>query len=468
MPNWPSDNKASDSIVAPAASRLWIRVFYKFLGAFLLVIIALGFAVVAFATLDRRQPIPGAIVQIFEKTLNDTLAQGRGSRMQIGQMDLAIAKNLRPTLHLRDMEFFGPAGTHLVQLPELRVVVDLKSALQGQVQLRSLAFVGAQIILERNLQGVFNMVWTQTPLSVSSIAQGAFEVAHAQNIGSLMQVISQSLASPLFENIKSLSGEALSLTFDDKMTGQVWELGDGRLSIQNDAELIGLELGVSVQTKGGTDGQVTINAFLPKNGDEGTLSIMFDAIQAVDLAAQAFPFGWMGTVSAPISGRIAGIFSASGNLRQVEGNLDIGAGFLTRHGTQGTIEFEEVNINFDYDDALKLLKLNDFNIKSKDFQGHGVGQILLPDPTSADLSYSLQLQWDKIGLYPHDVFLAPIAFDGAQMDLRLRVKPFQLEIGQISLQEGGSTYLAQGLCAPRPKDGKPVCVLMWISLPTKG
>ena len=64
-----------------------------------------------------------------------------------------------------------------------------------------------------------------------------------------MQAISQNFASPLLENIKFLSGEALSLTFDDKMTGQVWELGDGRLSIQNDAELVGLELGVSVQTK---------------------------------------------------------------------------------------------------------------------------------------------------------------------------------------------------------------------------
>ena len=195
--------------------------------------------------------------------------------MQIGQMDLAIAKNLRPTLHLRDMAFFGPAGTHLVQLPELRVVVDLKSALQGQLQLRSLAFVGAQIILERDSQGVFNMVWTQIPQSVSSIAQGAFDVVHAQNIRSLMQAISQNFASPLLENIKFLSGEALSLTFDDKMTGQVWELGDGRLSIQNDAELVGLELGVSVQTKGGTDGQVTIHAFWPKNGDDGTLSITF-------------------------------------------------------------------------------------------------------------------------------------------------------------------------------------------------
>ena len=175
MPNWPNDNKASDSIVAPAASRLWIRVFYKFLGALLLVIIALGFAVVALAALDRRLPIPGPIIQSFEKALNDNMAQASGSRMQIGQMDLAIAKNLRPTLHLRDMEFFGPAGTHLVQLPELRVVLDLKSALQGQVQLRSLVFVGAQIILERDRQGIFNLVWTQTPQSVSSVAQAAVE-----------------------------------------------------------------------------------------------------------------------------------------------------------------------------------------------------------------------------------------------------------------------------------------------------
>lgn len=451
MPNWPNDNKASELIVVPAASRFWIRIFYKFLGALLLVIIALGFAVIALAALDRRLPIPGPIIQSFEKALNDTMAQGPGSRMQIGQMDLAIAKNLSPILHLREVKLFDPAGKALMKLPELRMLVDLKSALQGQFQLRSLAFVGAQIILERDSQGVFNMVWTQTPQSVSSIAQGALEVGHAQNIGSLMQAISQNFASPLLENIKSLSGEALSLTFDDKMTGQVWELGDGRLSMQNDAELVGLELGVSVQTKGGTDGQVTIHAVWPKNGDKGTLSITFEAIQAVDLAAQAFPFGWMGTVSAPISGRIAGIFSVSGNLREVEGNLDMGAGFLTQQGTQDTIGFEEARINFDYDDALNLLKLNEFNVKSKGFQGQGVGQILLPDPTSADLSYSLQLQWDRIGLHPHDVFLAPIAFDGAQMDLRLRLKPFQLEIGQISLQEGGSTYLAQGFVRAAPK-----------------
>jgi hypothetical protein len=441
----------NDTIFPSSKQPLKGRLLFKLVGMLLLMCLVVIFAFVGLVVFDKNIRLSNEVTHRFEQTLNHSLAlEGRG-RLTIGHMDIGFSNGWSPKIRLLNVVLLDQDSHPLVDFAELRILINIKAALKGQLKPRALTLVGAEIILQRNAQGAFNLFWTRDP--TKGIASRSAAVSHIDlnNFGTFMHRIAQSFSTPMLEQMSEISGEGLALIYDDQFTGQRWTMGDGRLSLLNMKDQLVIELGASVSTTSGTNGQVVLRAVSVKNGGNSKISVTIDQIEAADLVAQTPAFGWIGVIDAPISGRIAGVFSNAGEINGVEGTLDVGQGMLAPKGMNSEIRFEKAGLAFDYGSKLGVLNLHGLNVQSKMLQLQGRGQIYAPQiEENLPEKYIAQFQLDQFRIDSKGLFEAPIAFDSAQMDLRVNMRPFAIDIGQLSLKGDASHYFAKGKLRATP------------------
>ena len=182
-----------------------------------------------------------------------------------------------------------------------------------------------------------------------------------------------------------------------------------------------------------------------------------DQIAAADLAAQAAPLAFLKVLEAPISGQIFSTLDTAGGLASLEARLAIAAGNLPPSATTKPVPFEEAGLFFSYDPARQRIDLRELTVRSASLRLSATGQAYLsggghlpgvasglPDRVLAQIRFS-RVTFDPVG-----VFDAPVVFDRGALDLRLRLNPFTLDIGQLALQQEGRRLLVSGAVSAQP------------------
>ncbi|MFM2389855.1 MAG: hypothetical protein RLZZ437_1410 [Pseudomonadota bacterium] len=386
--------------------------------------------------------LPAWVVKGVERQITGALPDDLS--VQLGAVEVLVDADWVPRLRVQDMRLLAAGGTRLVSLPEARVVFDPASFAKGEIRPSVLRLTGAQVALRRDRQGRFNLDF------------GAGELAQVDSFAALMDAVEAAFDVQAASALQSIEVTGLTLTLTDDLTGQVWQVGDGRLAIANRPDALAAELGLSLSGAVET-GQVQMSFATTKGNAAAQITAQVTDVAANDLAAQVVPLGFLAALDAPLSGKLEAALNAEGAISTLEGVLDIGAGAITPNAQTAPISFEGATIALAYDPAKAAINITDLNVRSATAAFAATGQLLLqgaafpappapPDGPQVSLpaAFVAQLAMRDIRIDPEGAFETPVTFGEGALDLRLQLDPFRIDVGQFALVEGEQHLLASG------------------------
>ena len=418
-------------------SRTGLRWRLVFLG--LLLALILG----GYSLIGRSLPLPVWVVAEVETRLNRGLAQSLpDAAVALGAVNLTFDTDYVPRLKLDDVRLLKPGGEALLTLPEVGLALDGAALLSGEARVASLRIVGARLAVTRDAEGRLDF----------AMGDGDFS-PKIPKLADLFDLADQMLASPGLAGLTRIEAEALTLRLTDKRSGRVFDLGDGRLRVDNRPEALAAEMAVSLQGGTGLPGRAILQLVSEKSASKARLSVEFNDIAAADLAAQAPVMAPLAALDAPISGRLAVGLSAAG-VEALEGNLDIGPGALRPTEAAQPVAFDRARLAMTYAPQSGEIRLTRLEIASPTLKASSSGHAYLIAEGGARITGALtgalptafvsQISFHDVSIDPEGVFDAPVQFSTGALDARLSLAPFEVEIGQLALAEEGRRLVLKG------------------------
>lgn len=463
MTEAPSDQAAGAAEPAPAPAaaetrRGRVRRRFRRAGraGFVMVLVlgvialTLGFGLLALTGKPIRLPV--WVVAEVEARGNALLARDMpGAALAIGGVEITVDPDWTPRLRLEDLRLLQGQGTTLLALPDVRLVFDATALVTaGELRPRSLRLIGGAVALRRQADGTLDL---QFGTSEST--------PPVKGLADALALVDRALATPFLSRLRRIEAEAASLTLQDAMTGRLWSVGDGRVRLDVRSDEIAAEVGLTLVGGGEAPAQALVTLVRPKGEARLRITAAVDQVAARDIAAQAPILSWLGVLSAPISGRIAAEISDAG-LESLDAEMALGAGALQPDGTARPIPFDRAALRLGYDPSQGRIRLDDLSVESRSLRlkasGHSypldaAGEILKgPLGRRLPTAFLGQVEVAEAQIDPEGLFERPLIFKQGAMDARLRLDPFRLDIGQISLIEERNRRLSlSGYAEVRPE-----------------
>lgn len=408
---------------------------------FLLLVLAL--LVGGYSMIGRAIPLPVWMVAEVETRLNRVLSPSLPDAvLALGGVDLTLDRDFVPRLLLEDVRLLKPGGAALLTLPEVRLSLQGSALLSGEARVSSLRITGARLTIIRDAEGRFDF------------AMGAGEfLPQITRFSDLFELADQALAAPGLALLTRIEAEALTVSLTDQRMGRIYELGDGRLTLENRADALAVELAVSLQSGSERPGRAVVQLISEKGASLARMSAEFNDIDAADLAGHAPLLTPLASLEAAISGRIAATLEAEG-VTALDGELEIGKGALRPTPAAAPVAFDRAAFAMAYDPASGQMRLSRMEVESPTILASASGQSYLIDETGARIkgpltgrlpaAFLTQIAFDNVMIDPEGVFTEPVRFSTGALDFRLGLAPFLVEIGQLSLAEDQRRLVLKG------------------------
>lgn len=406
----------------------------------LFVIVGLIFAALALS--GKPIPMPVWLVAEIEQRANTALAKTMPeAALALGGVEITVDSDWVPRLRLDDLRLLKANGQALLTLPDLRLTLDPGALLKGQLRARSLKVVGAHVQILRDRDGKFDL----------SLGDSGMQ-PEIRSLPELFDAVDRAFASPAAAHLTTIEAEALTLTLQDQGSGRRFDLGDGRLQLENRAAEVAAEVSLSLISSA-TPARAVLTIVSQKTDDQARISAQIDGVAAKDVAALAAPFAWAELLDAPISGEIHTTLRADG-ITALEASLSFGAGALQPSPEVRPIAFDSASMAMRFVPEQGRMDLTALSVQSPTLRVKASGHSYM---TRADGSrifgalarevpdaYLTQLEFSQVMIDPQGLFQEPVEFSHGALDTRMRLQPFSLEIGQLALTEAGRRLSASG------------------------
>ena len=410
-------------------------------------IFAGGFAALALTGTFLRLPV-WAVAEV-ETRINRGLARTMpDAAIAIGTIEIGVDDGWVPRLRLEDARLLHRSGAPVLILPEAQMRFDPQAIAQGEIRPTSLRLSGARIDLKRQVDGSIDILIGGTGLGQP-----------VDSLPALFAAIDRALGTPMFTRLTGIEADALTLTLSDRRSGRVWDLGDGRLRLENRPGELRAELGFTLMGGGGPPAQAQLTVVSAKGAPSARLSATVDGIPSGDLAVLVPPLAPLAAVDAAISGSLQARVEAAG-VTALDAQLDLGAGALKPAPEAQPIAFDRATMKLGYDPSRGRLNLTAFDVESATLRLRASGHTYLTDaegrimtgPLGARLptSFLSQVHISQMQVDPEGLFVEPVRFSEGAIDLRLRLDPFAIDIGQVALVEADRKLTARGMIGAGP------------------
>ncbi|MCB6177169.1 AsmA family protein [Rhodobacter sp. Har01] len=408
-----------------------------------LLVCAVGLAALVLTGRPIRLPV-WAVAEV-EDRINARIGGShlpQGAALSLGSIEVSVERDLVPRIVVRDIRLVEPSGQSLVALPEVRTTLDAGALLTGHLRPGSLRLSGARIAVTRDEEGRIALSLGQ--LSGSPGPRGAAD---------LLDALDRMFSSEALAGLRLIEADALTLTLTDRRAGRVWEVGDGRLVVENKPGALAAELSLTL-LDGATSAQARLAVQTDKADSSARLWAMVDRVASADLAVQAAPLAFLEVVTAPISGRLVGNLDEHGRLSGMEAQLTLGEGSLRVDAAAQPVGFDAAGLALRYLPGRNRVWLDAMTVESDSLRVKAAGSIDLLDaagvPAAAGMlpeALVVQLDFSEAMVDPEGLFAAPVRFSDGVLDLALWLRPFRAEIGQLTLVEGEERLTLRGQIA---------------------
>ncbi len=424
MSNQPSSSPVSKR------KRLWQATKWS-----LLVIVLCVAAIAGAAIYMIRSPlvIPDWLESRIETRLAQDLPQ---TRIGFGEMVLIVDEGWRPRIRFQDVSITNPAGAEFAAFREVRASFSIRGLLKGKIQPRDISLSGVVATLRRDRDG---------RVALSASAGQAPAERRAATVPDLIGQLDAAFASPALARLRSVDLRALTLSYTDLRSERAWTADGGRLRLNREGDT--LRVSADLAVLGGGASVATLAANYASNlGDTAAqFGVTFDGLPAEDIAVQSPAFAWLRVLRAPISGSVRSSIDAEGVFEPLSATLQIGSGVVQPTPNAKPIPFDGLRSYFSYDPGAKLLTFDELSVQSQWVSGRIEGEASLGTDLAGKLStLTAQMRLRDLVANPADIYDAPIAIEGADVDVRVTFNPFHVTLGRMDIKDAETTLNVSG------------------------
>lgn len=363
-----------------------------------------------------------------------------GFQIEFGEVYVVIHKGWRPRISLQDVVLKDETGGVVARLADAEASLAMRPLLQGKVQPKRIALSGAFAKLRRDADGVLSL----------SFGDAAAPVEQAPTMHQLVEQLDNVFLQPNFAALSSVELDAITLSYEDLRKGRVWSLDGGQVQVTRGSEDLRIATSFSLLSGRDVASLVEANYSSTLGSPEASFGISISDLEAEDIAAQSPALAWMQVLRAPISGALRGGIDDTAQIGPVSATLQIGAGVVQPNPSTKPVPFSGARTYFTYVPAEQKLQFDEISVDSAWGSAVAEGTAYLEgveDGVLRDLVAQLQL--NDLRTNPQDLYAEPIAIERANVDLKMQLEPFRLQLGQISVHHQDRILRASGdLTAP--------------------
>ncbi|WP_424979528.1 DUF3971 domain-containing protein [Leisingera sp. S232] len=394
---------------------VWLLALVSFLGA--------GAIYFGIGTrLEAPDWLRGRVETRIEQHLN-------GLQIEFGAIHMVVNKGWRPRVSLQDVVLRHPDGSVFAQLADAEASLAMRPLLRGQIQPKRIALSGLFAALRRNGDGSFAL----------SFADGAVPSRRAASLVELIEQWDSQLQKPVLAALTEVETSELTLSYTDDRLGRGWTLDGGLIGLQRQGSSVSLSSVFSVLSGRGDVGTVEASYASEIGSPEAEFGVLVSDIASEDIAVQSPALGWLGVLRAPISGSLRGGVDEAGAVLPVQASLRIGEGVIQPAAQTRPVPITGARSYFTYDPARQELAFSELAVQSGWGSGVMQGQASLDGIENGQLAGLVgQLRFTNLELNPRRLFETPVKFPAVDADFDLRLKPFQLRLGEMLVRDGDS------------------------------
>ena len=409
----------------------------------LLSVIALGAAAALFVLSYLGTPvaIPDWMRGRIAERIND---EAGGLEVDLDEMVVVVEEGWVPRLSLRGVTLRGPDRRVIARLDELGGTVALRPLFRGEIQPAQIRLSGLQVNLRRDDAGAVGVRLSGESLAMTG-APGADMPSGPRDPAAIIAALDAALLRPGMAALRGIEADNMTLRYEDARTGRAWTIDGGTVEATREGGMLRMRADFAVLGARAYPSTLEMSASSSIGSSAAELSLNFSDLPSGDLAMQSPALTWLDALDAPISGALRARLGSDGQLGPLNASLRIGAGALRPTAGTAPIAFDAASSYFTYDPVGQTIAFDAVSIESKWVTARAEGVAHMIGGTSGWPDELLaQLRVTDITADPADLYETPIALDGAALDMRLRLDPFHLTVGQLSLSDNGRHLVLNG------------------------
>lgn len=385
-----------------------------------------------FATIGRPIAAPDWMRSQIEDRIATALP---GVQIRFTDLVVIVEDGWTPRIRLNGVSLRDSDGMSVATLGEFEAGLSGSALLRGQIEPGQLRISGLRLALRRAPDGSFDLAFGDALLPVE----------RAPNLVGLLNGLDNLLDRPRFAGLRLIDADNLSVTYEDARAGRTWQVDGGRIELRRNGDDLSLRGDLALLS--GYDYATSIS--LSYNGRIGDptaqVGFNFEDMTASDLASQSGALAWLGVLRAPISGALRVSMDQSGTLGPLSVALQIGAGVIQPNDQAEPIPFESARSYMTYLPETGQLQFDDLSVNSKWISARAEGRATLENLTGGwPTSLLGQFRVTDITANPADLYENAVELEEALLDFRLKLDPFELSIGQLTLFDRGQRLLLDG------------------------
>ncbi len=417
----------------PAPKSALIRLWAVLRTIAWIVALPLLFAIVA-AVLMVNQDInaPGWIKSRIEDRAAEVMG---GGALQFGEIYINVGRDLHPRVRLVDTRITDADGRQIAQIPSVSGGISPRGVLfQGDVLMQDVTLTGAQINLRRASDGSVAM----------DFGDGAgFDTA--PSLAALLDQSDQVLGRPVFEALEQIHATGLIINYIDAQAGRRWTVDGGQidLDLRNDQTDLS---GDFVLLSGGADiTRLQLTYQSPRGARTADIGVSLTNARANDIATQTPALAWLADVDAAITASLRTGFDENGALGPLSATLSLGAGALQPNAATDPLTFDAAKAYLTYDPATDQIAFNQISVDAAAGQFEASGEAYLRDIVDGvPKGLVAQFSFPQASLAAGPIYEAGLALPPISVDMRMRFRPFAVDLGQLALVDGETRLTASG------------------------
>ncbi|MCL3882457.1 DUF3971 domain-containing protein [Marivita sp. GX14005] len=389
------------------------------------VLLALSLALTAagWSVLGRSLSAPDWLRDRIETRLAGALP---GVKVLFGDLQLRIDADGRTQITLLDVDVQTATGGPVAELSDIEIGLAARDLLQRRLVLRDLSVNGALLTLKRDRSGAFGLAFGD-----AFAADGP-----APDLPSIVAGIDALLQDGRLAGLTHVEANALTLRYEDARARRGWTVDGGRLRLDRIDDVLRLSGDFALLGGGATATRLQLNASSPIGQTQVAFGFSLDGMPSQDIATQGPALAWLGALRAPISGALRARMRADGTLGPLNASLSIGSGVLQPGRDTPPIPFDSARSYFTYRPDRGQIEFTELSVDSEMGRAVAEGRATLGALENGIPSEMLgQVRLTTLETAPETLFVAPMSLDRAELDFRLRLRPFEFELGRLWIDD---------------------------------
>lgn len=398
-----------------------------------LTILLVASGLLVFALSGKPFKAPAWMQARILEQLNAVVSDGD---VQFQGIELKFTKSLKPTVTVQDLVLRNATGVRVAHVSSASASLLPLALIKGEVRPTDVRLKQTTINLRRARNGQFNLGF--------GVKVGDVD-APTTTLGKMLEGIDLAFETPGLASIEAVELSDLTLNFTDARARRGWYLTAGTLRMAQDAEKVDVSLGFNLEYGAGEPASAEMTFETQKGTTGATFGLTVSRVAARDLASQLPALAWLEVLDAPISGALRAEIGEDGLLGAMNGTLEIGEGSLQPTEEARAFAFDSARAYFGFDPKTQKIRFDELSVQTEAGSLRAEGQAYLRELT--DGIPAVMLAQFKIldgEIKPEAVFAAPVVITGGAADLRLRLAPFVLTVGQAVVEDGQNSYLVKG------------------------